>query len=128
MNFISTRLPYRQTGAFTKLVLDYLDRVDQLREFYSYPPTLQGIKKVIESRQNHEINRKLLVDELKKQYAAVDHTESVRSNIETLQDEKTFTITTAHQNNLFTGPLYFIYKIIHTIKLAAELNESLPGY
>jgi len=128
MNFFSTRLPYRQTGALSKLVLDYLDRVDQLKDFYAYPPTLQGIEKTIEDRQKHAVNRKVLVDELKKQYATVAHSKKVGENIEALRNEKTFTITTAHQNNLFTGPLYFTYKIIHAIKLTAELNDSLPGY
>jgi len=51
----------------------------------------------------------------------------VKKNIEALLSEDTFTITTAHQNNLFTGPLYFIYKIVHAIKLADHLKDSLPG-
>ena len=40
--------------------------------------------------------------------------------------ENTFTVTTAHQPNIFTGPLYFIYKIIHAIQLAAELKKQFP--
>ncbi|HCD87500.1 MAG TPA: bacillithiol biosynthesis cysteine-adding enzyme BshC, partial [Algoriphagus sp.] len=39
----------------------------------------------------------------------------------------TFTVTTGHQLNLFTGPLYFIYKIVSTIKLAEELNKAYPN-
>jgi uncharacterized protein YllA (UPF0747 family) len=42
--------------------------------------------------------------------------------------EDTFTITTAHQNNIFTGPLYFIYKILHAIKLADHLNTIIPEH
>jgi bacillithiol biosynthesis cysteine-adding enzyme BshC len=38
------------------------------------------------------------------------------------------TITTAHQPNIFTGPLYFIYKILHAIKLAEYCRSSLPNY
>ncbi|MEO7531443.1 MAG: bacillithiol biosynthesis cysteine-adding enzyme BshC, partial [Sediminibacterium sp.] len=30
--------------------------------------------------------------------------------------------------NIFTGPLYFIYKILHAVKLADELNTQLPQY
>ena len=40
--------------------------------------------------------------------------------------ENTFTITAAHQPNIFTGHLYFIYKIIHAIKVADELQKLLP--
>ncbi len=45
-----------------------------------------------------------------------------------LSQENTFTICTAHQPNIFTGHLYFIYKILHTIKLAEELSTQLPEY
>ena len=35
-------------------------------------------------------------------------------------------MVTGHQLNLFTGPLYFAYKIVSTIKLANELGERYP--
>jgi bacillithiol synthase len=126
MDCITQRLPYRQTGYFTNIVLDYVDHVDALKPFYNYPPTLQGIQKAIEARKKIITNREVLVRELKKQYASVETTDAVQKNIETLLSENTFTITTAHQPNIFTGPLYFIYKIIHIIKLADHLNSSLP--
>jgi hypothetical protein len=40
----------------------------------------------------------------------------------------TFTVTTGHQLNLFTGPLYFLYKIISTINLTKELKAKYPAY
>lgn len=52
---------------------------------------------------------------------------AVQENIEALLQENTFTVCTAHQPNLFTGPLYFVYKVLHTIRLAAHLTEQLPG-
>ncbi len=58
----------------------------------------------------------------------VNKSAAVQKNIEALLSPGTFTVTTAHQNNIFTGPLYFIYKILHAIKLADQLNKSLPPY
>ena len=43
-----------------------------------------------------------------------------------LKNENTFTITTGHQLNLFTGPLYFLYKIISVINLSEQLKETYP--
>jgi bacillithiol synthase len=43
-----------------------------------------------------------------------------------LKKDNTFVVTTAHQPNLFTGPLYFFYKIIHAIQLAASLKAAFP--
>ncbi|HRF18991.1 MAG TPA: bacillithiol biosynthesis BshC, partial [Chitinophagaceae bacterium] len=106
MNCTSTRLPYRQTGAFSKIAMDYIDQADALRPFFALPPTLQGLQKAIENRKQFATNRDELVKELKKQYENVSTTEKVKANIELLSSADTFTITTAHQNNIFTGPLY----------------------
>lgn len=128
MDCTAQRLTYQQTGVFSKIVLNYLDDSPQLRSFYSYRPDMEGIQKAIAERKNFSNNRKVLVDQLRKQYSAVDVSEAVTKNIDLLLQENTFTITTAHQPNLFTGPLYFIYKILHAIKLANELKQQLPAY
>lgn len=126
MDCTYTRLPYRQTNAFSKIALDYIDQAAALKSFFTHPPTLQGIQKAVEARKKFKTDRKTLVNELKKQYDGIEKTGKVKKNIEALLSEDTFTVTTAHQNNLFTGPLYFIYKIVHAIKLADHLKTSLP--
>jgi len=128
MDCISTRIPYRQTGSFSKTVVDYIDQQASLKEFFNYPPTIQGIKKAIEDRKQFNYDRKVLVDELNKQYSTVALSEKTKKNIEALASKNTFTFTTAHQNNIFTGPLYFIYKILHTIKLAEYCKANLPDH
>jgi len=128
MDCIATRIPYRQTNHFSKTVLDYIDQSSALKPFFAYPPSLQGIKKAIEDRKQFNYNRKVLVQELNKQYAEIELSEKTKNNIQALASENTFTFTTAHQNNIFTGPLYFIYKILHTIKLAEYCRTNLPGY
>ncbi len=128
MDCISTRLPYRQTNAFSKTALDYIDQAPALRSFYAQLPSLQGIQKAIEAHLPFKTPREILVKELQKQYETVKTAERVQKNIQLLSSANTFTITTAHQNNIFTGPLYFIYKIIHAIKLADHLKASLPQY
>lgn len=126
MDFIATRLPYRETGSFSKTVLDYIDQSPSLQPFYAHPVNKQGVLKAIEARKQFNTDRKTLVAELKKQYANVPVSAKVNAHIEQLLNADTFTITTAHQNNIFTGPLYFIYKIVHAIKLADELKAALP--
>ena len=128
MDCISTRIPYRQTGCFGKTVVDYIDQHASLKEFFNYPPTIQGIKKAIDDRKQFNYDRNLLVQELRKQYSAVALSEKTKNNIEALASTNTFTFTTAHQNNIFTGPLYFIYKILHTIKLAEYCKTNLPDH
>lgn len=128
MNCIATRIPYRQTHAFSRIAMDYIDQAASIRHFFSHPPTLQGLQKAIDARNLFPQDREVLVRELKKQYDGIETSGKVRRNIESLLSSQTFTICTAHQNNIFTGPLYFIYKILHTIRLAEQLKETLPHH
>lgn len=128
MDFSCKQINYNETGFFSKVVSDYLSGDDFLKKFYLHTPGIEGIKDAIAARKNFATNRKTLVDELEKQYQNVLFSSIQSKNIRSLLSENTFTITTAHQPNIFTGPLYFIYKILHAIKLADELNKQLGNY
>ena len=127
MAFKSTYISYRQTGSFSKIVTDYLDNDPALQPFYKYTPFIEGITKAITARKKFNTNRSLLVTELTKKYKTLPHSEKTRANIDSLLNENTFTVCTAHQPNIFTGHLYFIYKVLHAIRLAAELKNELPA-
>ncbi|WP_129717954.1 bacillithiol biosynthesis cysteine-adding enzyme BshC [Pedobacter sp. SYP-B3415] len=121
----ATYIPYSQTNAFSGLVLDYLAGQPDLAAFYAERPDLEGLGKTIEKR-NFGGNRQTLVKVLKNQYSNLKTHQAVANNIELLLREETFTVTTGHQLNLFTGPLYFIYKIVTAINLALELKIAYP--
>ena len=127
MNFSASSVSYEATGYFSKIVLDYIAGAPTVRPFYTHEPTVEGIEKAIAER-SFTCNRSLLVSELEKQYESVGLSGKVRENIASLLHPDTYTICTAHQPNIFTGHLYFIYKILHAIKLAHHLNEALPKY
>jgi uncharacterized protein YllA (UPF0747 family) len=121
-------ITYEKTGYFSKVVSDYLSGDEQLKPFYQYPVSIAGIKESIHSRETFNTNRTLLVEELRKQYHGMTLSPKQETHLESLLSNNVFTVTTAHQPNIFTGPLYFIYKILHTIKLADELTIQLPDY
>ncbi|GAA4750893.1 bacillithiol biosynthesis cysteine-adding enzyme BshC [Flavisolibacter ginsenosidimutans] len=125
--FAAKHIPYNQTTSFSKIVTGYLGGTESLRPFYGQPPTLEGIREKLKERSGKAIDREMLVSVLKQQYEGMNASATVQQNIESLLSSNTFTITTAHQPNLFTGPLYFLYKILHVIKLAASLNEQCPS-
>ncbi|MCX6294098.1 MAG: bacillithiol biosynthesis BshC, partial [Sphingobacteriales bacterium] len=127
MNIKTSHIEYQQTKSFSNLVVDYLNGNEALKPFYKFEPNLDGIQAAIESRKHSNTNRKLLVDVFSKQYENYNASEKTKKNIELLLKENTFTICTAHQSNIFTGQLYFIYKIIHAIKLADDLNNKMSN-
>ena len=71
-----------------------------------------------------EHHRKVLADAVKKQYNHVSMTEAVAANIEALSLPNTLTLTTGHQLNIFTGPLFFWYKILDVINSAERLQKA----
>lgn len=120
-------LPYSSTGYFSKTVNDYLSESAALRRFYRHEVSYNGVKEAMTSREYFPTDRDMLTEVLEEQYRHLQPQARVRENIALLKERNTFTITTAHQPNLFTGPLYFIYKIIHTIKIAADLKLQFPA-
>lgn len=123
-------LPFKYTGYFSKLITDYLDEKQHLKPFYNYFPKSENFYYQIKEKQQQftSASRTVLVDVLKKQYSTISTSEQTTRNINLLLNTNTFTVTTGHQLNLFTGPLYFIYKIISTLNLAEELALKYPNY
>lgn len=127
-------LTYKSTRQFSDLVLDYLEGSDQLRPFFNRAPDLDQVKAQIQEKSQSfpPSSRAKLVQALIGQYQDFSLNESfdqrIKLAIQALSGEKTFTVTTGHQLNLFTGPLYFLYKIFGAINLAEQYTAQNPGY
>lgn len=121
-------IDYADTHSFSKLLLAYLEGHQDISPFYNNRPDFEGFEKQIKSKKNF-VHRDVLADTLSKQYMelAVEDAKT-RENIELLRQDNTFTVTTGHQLNIFTGPLYFIFKIVSAIRLAKDLKEKFPAY
>lgn len=122
----SYKIPYSKTKQFSNLVIDYLSNDENLKPFISNFPNIDSFEKQIFEKKNHPVNRQVLVSVLKEQNKEFNLTEISNNNINLLSSADTFTVTTGHQLCLFTGPLYFMYKIISVINLVEELKEKYP--
>ncbi|MDQ3045946.1 MAG: bacillithiol biosynthesis cysteine-adding enzyme BshC [Bacteroidota bacterium] len=126
MPYQSHHIPLSETGSFSRLILDYIDQKKNLQPFYTFQPEISSFKQAMKDRTAIPLNRELLVDVLKKQYAAVPSAEPSLNKIHQLSESGTFTVCTGHQLCLFTGPLYFIYKILSVINLSEALKKQYP--
>lgn len=122
------KIPFGQVPQLAAKDLAYATANPALRPFYKYDVNLDAFAQVIEDKKKDVTNRAVLVEVLQEQYKLFDLNDKVQQNIESLLDENTFTVVTAHQPVLFTGPLFYIYKIISTINLAEQLNKKYPDY
>lgn len=118
-------MEYSETGQFASGVLRYLAQDTEALSFVNYPPSLAGFTELLQNKKV-QANRSVLAKVLQQQYNRLATSAAVTQNIEALAQENTFTITTGHQLNLFTGPLYFIYKIASAIALSKELQQAFP--
>jgi bacillithiol biosynthesis cysteine-adding enzyme BshC len=125
-------IPFRATNYFSSLVCDYLEEDSGLHPFYNRFPKLENFNAQIEEKRHSkfvsEAHRKVLANTLKLQYKNINASYLTLKHIDLLQDANTFTITTGHQLNIFTGPLYFLYKIVSTINLTKRLKEVYPEF
>ncbi|MCW5912741.1 MAG: bacillithiol biosynthesis cysteine-adding enzyme BshC [Cyclobacteriaceae bacterium] len=122
------KLELADTQAFSSFFLDYIHEKETLKPFYSLFPCIENFKAQIESKAQSfpQSSRTILAEVLHKQYEALAVSDATQTNIALLKNKNTFTITTGHQLNIFTGPLYFVYKIVTVINTCKQLKQQYP--
>lgn len=120
------KLPYPDVPLFANRDVKYIEEVPSLRPFYKYPVQIDAFQQVIDDKKMERIDRETLVEVIKSQYSGLEIGDLVSFNINKLLIDKTYTVVTAHQPSLFTGPLYYIFKIVSAIKLARQLADRYP--
>ena len=124
----SHSFPRKDSNCFSSQQLLFTDNQKALKDFIGLPFSEENLKAqtAIKSTFFTAEKRNLLVSVLTKKYSSVSNVAASLKNIASLENENCFTITTGHQLSLFTGPLYFVYKILHVIKQCELLNEKFP--
>jgi uncharacterized protein YllA (UPF0747 family) len=114
---------FASLNAFSKLLLDYLAEKPALKAFYGNGPQISKFKDQISEKKGFSSDKRAILQAvLEEQYAAIG---AEMPSVD-LRDENTFTVTTGHQLNIYTGPLYVIYKLVSTINLARALKAAYP--
>ena len=119
-------ISYQQTGYFSALINDYLAEKETLQPFFNRFPRIENFEEQFYEKKDFfsKKKREILVASLIKQYEGFEVSNLTQQNIDLLSNDNTFTITTGHQLNLFTGPIYFLYKIISVVNLSEDLNKK----
>lgn len=122
-----TTIPFLEIDSIPFLIKDFLSK--KIPGFESNIFNLENIEKQFQLKEQSFTaeKRETLVQVLTDQYSSFKLDEKQTKNLDLLSNQNTFTVTTGHQLNLFTGPVFFIYKILQTIKLAEFLNQKFPS-
>jgi bacillithiol biosynthesis cysteine-adding enzyme BshC len=121
--FAATTIPFASTHQFSKLFLDYVSGDDKLRSFYAFPASDEGYQAAVDELNYNETFRKDVTAAIRGQYQQTGITIN-EALIKKLEEPGAMTVCTGHQLCLFTGPLYFIFKIITTIRVAEEQSKK----
>lgn len=116
------------TGFFTDQQNLLAYNQEQLLPFIGHAFSEGMFEKQIERKKEKYSNeeRTRLVTVLRANYSDSSTSDKQKKNIELLEKSTTFTLTTGHQLSIFTGSIYFIYKILHVIRATEELNKRYP--
>jgi len=108
----------------------YAQEHPNLSAFYPHKPEMGAFEQIIRNKKAsyQPSTRQVLTQVLRQQYENIPDNSQAMQNVDLLAEARTFTVCTAHQPLLFTGPLYFIYKIAAAIKTAQELKKAYPQY
>lgn len=122
-------IPFSQTGYFPKLITDYLEGNERLKPFCNGFPGTDGLQAHIQRKEAQfpPEYREILVNVLRKQYKGINCSGALEANLRLLGSGNTFTVVTGHQLNLFSGPLFFFYKLLSAIKLCTTLKTAYPA-
>lgn len=106
--------------------LDYAFQThdEKLLPFIGKMPTSSNFQTQINTKSFTSEKRIKLNKIITQQYKNCEIDTLEQPNLEKILELNTFFVTTAHQPNLMTGPSYFFYKIISTIKLAQLINNE----
>lgn len=124
MSYKSQTTSLESTGQFSKLMLDFVSKNEKTKLLYDFHFSNFVVNEYLKANSFAHVDRNLLVEELIKQNSSISISDLTKQNIELLRSNNTFTVTTGHQLCLFTGPLFFIYKILTVINFCEELNKK----
>ncbi|RMZ61068.1 bacillithiol biosynthesis cysteine-adding enzyme BshC [Chryseobacterium nematophagum] len=122
------KLSFHSIESIPPLIKDFLNHT--IEGFKESTFSLDNFEKQIQAKQNSftEEQRNILFHVLQSQLSKLILSPKQQKNLDDLKRSNTFTITTGHQLNLFSGPVFFIYKILQTIKTCSFLKEHFSDY
>ena len=106
----------------TRLYSTFLSDFSRVSEFYSHPPTANGIDDAVREMRLEDSVRRAVVEMLRKQNRIFGGDDASNRNLDRLRDGA-YAVVTGQQVGLFGGPAYSIYKALTAIHVARELTE-----
>lgn len=137
--FSPPRMTIASSRHFSKIVQDFIGSFDSsaIKPFFATSPfpTDAEVRTIIEKRLAEQSLperaglRAAIVERITETHRTADGlTDSVNENLRLLQNNNCLAIVTGQQVGILAGPLYTLYKTLHTIIVANEYSKRFPEY
>ncbi|MEX1002736.1 MAG: bacillithiol biosynthesis cysteine-adding enzyme BshC [Crocinitomicaceae bacterium] len=123
---LKTHYQFEDLQLSSQLILDLIAEKESVKPLINQSYNLENVRDQLKDKRISPAIRKQLVDALKRQNAQLEISQKSQENLTLLSEESTYTVTTGHQLNVLTGPLYSLYKVAQTIVIAKALKEKYP--
>lgn len=122
------KIAFNDIESIPQLVKDFLNQ--KIEGFEDKTFSFDNFAQQIHQKQNSFGNsqREIISKAFTDQLSHLELSSKQKENIENLKSQNTFTITTGHQLNLFSGSAFFVYKILQTIKTCTNLKQKFPDF
>ncbi len=122
------KISFNDIESIPQLVKDFLNQ--KIEGFENKTFSVEHFSQQIHLKKDSfsSEQRNILFNVFEKQLSDLTLSSRQKENLENLKQPNTFTITTGHQLNLFSGPVFFVYKILQTVKTCAYLKEHFPDF
>lgn len=117
-------LPFEQIPGSTRLFLDFLQYLPNVRPFYPHSPNFNEWVKAGASALQYDSSRRERVSEiLARQNASWNASPQALANIDRLR-KGAAAVVTGQQVGLFGGPMFAFYKALTAVKLAEQATAA----
>jgi bacillithiol synthase len=114
--------PYSRIPRSSKLLIDYLEHYERVRQFYSGSPfDPDTYSRLGQGLRGFHADRSLFIEVLLKQNKNFGAGTETLENIRRLGDPDTFAVVTGQQVGLFSGPAFTLYKALTAVRLSQSL-------
>lgn len=117
-----TSISFNEIKSISGLIRDFLKEEKYSSQRFSLENALNQAERKQQTFSSKQ--RKILCEVISEQLKDLSLSEKQKENLNLLSKNNVFTLTTGHQLNLFTGAVFFVYKILQTIKTAEYLNQN----
>jgi bacillithiol synthase len=115
-------ISFRQIPQTTKIFSSFLEDFSKVSRYYSFPPTLEGLKQSAARVALDPDSRRIVVEVLRGMNQTYGSSPATFQNLERLANGAV-AVVTGQQVGLFGGPAYSIYKAITAARYADELTK-----